>query len=279
MDPQIVKEFNRLRIQYIQSNHGLTKFKLLQDTDTTMVKEEWEQRIEELDQIRIESMQFADKFCRKLKMGDVPWSPEIQKVMNRISYLQRCRLRYINKLLINSRTLHKSFERTDYTTPFTKPEDIILQLKTEFKQYNSLKKQASSMRIQFLESLAQAKANESGQKKEKIYQQLLLHESVRHMFRKIKYAIRDPRTGVTSVQAESETGHWKTITEKEAIEKECMIENHKRFTQAKDSPPMLPDQIQLLGWKAESQTASKILNGEDFSQVGIHPEILKTIKI
>jgi hypothetical protein len=57
------------------------------------------------------------------------------------------------------------------------------------------------------------------------------------MFRKIKFAIKDNRQGVTSVQAINSDGTWNTITEKEDIEIECTREKQRRFTQAQDSPP------------------------------------------
>jgi hypothetical protein len=182
-DPTLIREFTKLRLEYLHKASGLTKWKDIKSRNNLQKEADWPLLIKELDQIRTESIQFADKHCRKLNMGEVPWSPEIQKTMNNISYLQRCRLRYVNGYNINSRTLYKCFQKTSYTEPLTQPEEIISRLKEEFKIYNQQKKQAGQMRVQFLEKLAQSKSEVTGQTKEKIYRQLLLQETIRQMHR------------------------------------------------------------------------------------------------
>jgi hypothetical protein len=86
-------------------------------------------QIEKLDDIRVEAIRYADKHCRKLKMGLIPWSPSLQQSMKRISYLQRCRLKYIRGLNISSRTLHKAWKQTDFDELFTDPEMIVKKTK------------------------------------------------------------------------------------------------------------------------------------------------------
>ena len=90
---------------------------------------------------------------------------------------------------------------------------IIQHLKEEFQKYNILKKQATTLRHNFLEQLAEAQAEASDGKKEKIYKRLMLHESIRSMFRKIKFATKDVNTGVTIVEAPNEAGEWVPVTD------------------------------------------------------------------
>jgi hypothetical protein len=95
-DPTIVQTFSKLRKQKLMNNGGLALLQDICSNELFFTQLGWQDTIERLDKLRIESMRFADRKCRRIKMGTVPWSPEIQVVMNRISYLQRCRLKYIN---------------------------------------------------------------------------------------------------------------------------------------------------------------------------------------
>lgn len=81
---------------------------------------------------------------------------------------------------------------------------------------------------------------------------------------------------VTSVSAPYNEGEWTTITEKLDIEKACQQENIRRFTQANDTPALLPDQINLLGWTADSEISNRILLGYEDPQ--LHPTINKLVK-
>ena len=128
-----------------------------------------------------------------------------------------------------------------------------------------------------MENLAANKAETSNLTQEKILKQLISHETIRNMFRKIKAILKNNRSGVTTVEAQDEEGQWQVITDKANIEHECIKENIKRMTQAVQSPTMLQSQINLLGWKADSPLAQDILNGTYTNTDGLHPDIIDLI--
>ena len=272
-DPRTTIRFNEIRITEFNREQGPALLAKLKNPNTYNTFREWEDDFEKLDLIRVKNILTADKKCRKLKMGNVPWSPSIQIKMANISYLQRCRQKYINGYMINSRTLQKSFQSTTYSNPITDPDEIINKLKEEFKQYNVLKKDASKIRYNFLEQLATAQASQSNRKQETIYKQLLLHESIRSMFRKIKFAVKDPRNGVTIIEVPNNQGEWETVTNKDSIERHCIHENIRRSTQAVNTPTMQKEQLTLLGWKAQTPLAQQILQGTIFDFTDIHDDI------
>ena len=45
-------------------------------------------------------------------------------------------------------------------------------------------------------------------------------------------------------------GQWVTVTDKSAIERECMTEGNKQIEQAKNTACLSKEQISLLGWTA-----------------------------
>jgi hypothetical protein len=65
--------------------------------------------------------------------------------------------------------------------------------------------------------------------------------------RSIKGVLAKYRQGVTAVEAPDDDGSWKIRTTKQEIEAGCIEENIRRFTQAYNTPPLQPQQIELLG--------------------------------
>lgn len=133
-------------------------------------------------------------------MGNAPWSPDIQQCMDQIKYYNTCRLRFEIGRHINSRTLEQLFKRTSLSSKAMNKEEARVGLKIMFNQYNLLNSQASQLRVSFLEDLASAIADQGNGTKEKILQQLQLHEEQRSVARKIKYTLGKQRVGVSSVE-------------------------------------------------------------------------------
>jgi hypothetical protein len=209
-------------------------------------------------------------------MGDVPWSPELQLTMRRIAYLQRCRMKYAENRKVKSRTLSKLFRQAKMETPIINAQQAITGLKNAFKEYNEIKRHATQKRHHFLESLAEALSLETNLKKESILKQLMEQESKRMTFRKIKYSLGRFRSGVSALEIITELG-WEITTDKEQIEAECIKENKKRFTQAKNTPPMQTSQIELIGWTANTKAANNILDGIEMEDSRFDPCIKRML--
>jgi hypothetical protein len=64
---------------------------------------------------------------------------------------------------------------------------------------------------------------------------------------------------------------------KRKIEEESIKENIKRFTQAENTPPMLPSQIDLLGWTANTKVLQNILEGVNIEDPRLHAGIKRMI--
>jgi hypothetical protein len=105
-------------------------------------------------------------------------------------------------------------------------------LKEAFTQYKIFKKDAEKLRTLFLDQLAESKPEATNQSKTTILRQLQFHKTMRSMFRKIKYSIRDRRNGVTAVEAPNEDGVWDIVTDKDTIKKKCIAENIRRLNGA-----------------------------------------------
>ncbi len=222
----------------------------------------WSPLFERLDRLRVQGILEADRRCRKLKCGNIPWSPIVQQCMNTIGYLQACRNKFVFHKMVHSRTLSRLFRKTDLTHPVHTGETAEAMLKSKYNELNLLKSKASHFRSDFLAELAEHKA-ESGtaDRAAVILKQLLLREEQRAIAKSTKRALRTFKGGVTAIEAKTEQGEWAIFTDQCTIEQNCIKENIARFTQASHLPIMQLDSIRSLGWFAETPVAQHVLKG------------------
>jgi hypothetical protein len=276
-DPRLVEKFVKTRLKHMQeTNIDEIKHTITEMIVSNATVQEWGPIFEELDQLRVEGILHADRQCRRLCMGNVPWSPELQLSMTRIGYYQRCRLKYCLHRQVNSRTLMIWFKKAKLTQRATSAAQVIQSLREEFITYNSIKKQAPEKRRLFLETLAEAKANEGDLTQENILKQLLRQEEQRSIFKKIKAILTKFRQRVVAVEVPNEVGGWDLKTTKLDIEQGCIDENIRRFSQANSTPPLLQHTVQSLGWKGETETATNILSATNMDET-LHPAILRMV--
>ncbi len=262
-DPTIVKKFNNLRRNHMEL-HNLAAIKdeieqyrrMQPDNDVT-----WQYLIERLDRLRVQGILEADRRCRKLRCGNIPWSPAVQKCMDSIGYLQACRKKFIFHKQIHSRTLMKLFKKSGLDSPVLSGNDAIIQLREKYNELNLLKVKASVLRGNFLLDLSERKAAEGNGKAETILKQLILREEQRAVARATKRVLNKFRGGVTAIEAKNSQGEWCIYTDKHKIEQGCIKENIARFTQASHLPVMQQSTIRSVGWFAETGTSQNILQG------------------
>jgi hypothetical protein len=119
-----------------------------------------------LDDLRVQHILLAETKSRKLKMGNVPWSPELQVSINRIRYLRACISRFQHHK-INSGSLQKLFQKTNLKQKINTYEETTRALSDEYKIYTGIK----------FKELADVKASEGNQKSASILKQLMTRES------------------------------------------------------------------------------------------------------
>ena len=102
--------------------------------------QEWQiHEYEELDRLREESMLYAEKHCRKLKMGGVRWSPALQQARNKITYYTLSYRRLRGRKL-SSKILQRYSKRTGLNTSRLDETELKLKIDEAYKQYKKLRK-------------------------------------------------------------------------------------------------------------------------------------------
>jgi hypothetical protein len=117
-------------------------------------------------------------------MGSVLWIPELQISINRFGYHQQCRLKYCAHRQINNRNLFKWFKKSKFTHTILTADSTIKELQNGFKNCNNIKNLAPTKRKLFLETIAEARAEEGDLKKETVKKQLMIQEHQRATFHK-----------------------------------------------------------------------------------------------
>jgi hypothetical protein len=134
-------------------------------------KNEIAQRYEELDAIRCKATTFAEKRCRKLCLGQVAFSPELNmsrlKIQAWLPLIARTK-----KRKVSSRFLKRSIKKANLPLEARSlpEEDLQDRLKEEYKTYYQIKGEAVELRMTALDNLATALAEKGETDKEKVIQ-------------------------------------------------------------------------------------------------------------
>ncbi len=274
-DPRTVHSFVDHRLKHAQSYTLLEKVQDLQMqlSQQSISHPDALATINELDNIRTQGILEADTKCRRLCMGNIPWSPALSTVIFEIQYYKK----HINSLYsnsINSRTLYKLRKRANITIIPATLYEAKQRLSSSYDKFKQLKLEGPKKRQTFLEELAAANAITKGIEYEAMLKQIRDREHIKSTFNKIKYVFRSQRSNVTQVEAPDHEGNWSLKDTKIEVETGCMNENMKRFTQASHTPLMQNEAIQLLGWTANTPTAQAILNDTTTSlQIPLPPAL------
>jgi len=155
---------------------------------------------EALDKLRCEATEFAERHCRKLRTGQVAFSPELNysrlKIKAWLLLIAKTKKQKVSSWRL-SRTLKKA-----QITPTARSLALVEmqnQLKDEYKAYCKIKGEAKELQATALDNLADALAKNGDTTKEKMIKALRQREAQRVSARKIRYLQGKLRTGSTTL--------------------------------------------------------------------------------
>ena len=138
--------------------------------------------LESIDLVVGEGMRMAEKKCRKLRMGAVPYSPELAKAGILIK-LWSLVVRHKNGKNINSRYIRRTAKQCELKEVLANTlETAIANHRAAMKTYTKLKRDALNLRRNFLNDRVN---NATSEKAKREYTQILIHEESRRCWRAI----------------------------------------------------------------------------------------------
>ena len=230
-DPRVVKRFIDLYRTWIEFYELSSRAFALQRYAKYPLSPEHAVEYEWLDHMKIEGLRYADRHCRKLSMGEVPWSPQLQVLRHKLGYWQ-----LVTKKLVGCKISTQLIERTrekglvervllreiTYTDAW-EAERIAYKTYMAFKQTHS-----REARDTFLDELAHAIATEGKMKHASVVKSLKTREYIRHTYRRIRWAFDNQQQGaITFVEIDDAEGNPVEKATKDEVEQACMEENEQ----------------------------------------------------
>ena len=216
-------------------------------------------------------MRRAEKKCRKIKNGRIPFSPE-SSIWIRRRQVYRSLLRLLQNRIKNWSNLRQSALRCGIRKPFQlKKKDIQLRLKVCEEKCQYFERHGHSYRRKHLQNqLSAAKARGNTKAEEQILA-ILKRERERSFWRRLNYSM-SPRSGksVTKVQVQEQGGLVREAATRGDVERTLFEEIHgKRFYLAEQAPIRKGKLRGEFGYMANTPASQAVLDGrynysEDF---------------
>ena len=242
---------------------------------TTLSNTEWINRIEELDVVKKNLMRAAEKQCRRLCTGGIPFSPEMEVAKRRVNVWKKVIFRKIG-----GRTQKQYIRRMARSCGIRHPflctlETAEANLLEAERALEVLLPQAEVLRTRFLCRKEDAE-NDDKEREARIAKRK--KESLRRSWRLIRKAFgKGPMGSVKEVEVRR-NGAWHRVTDREGIEASIMEENSKRFRLTEGTPFMTAVSKAMFGQLADSEMVEQVLRG-DFDYSLVNPDLAQFLKL
>ena len=275
-DPRCKDRYNNLYRDFC------AKHKLVQRADSLLLQLEnmpmtpaQISEFEHIDHLRVVGMQMAERQCRKIKAGQVSWTPDYSLCLAHIR-AWKLLLRKRSARKVSARLLRRSFQKIGMATiPMADQLTILTKLQEAFQWYRQLKNTSVQQRETFLERLSKAQAEASNRPQEKILKELRTREHQRTLFRNIRRIIHPEQHGRGLTMVIDTSGQ--ECSTQTTIEDACLEENKQQFQQAHDTPLYQEPMFSLLGPLGDTTTASTILEGNG-AHLTVEPDLQSTLE-
>ena len=264
--PKVVQKYNELLNQQLENQHTFSKYAAFQEKIRCkqITQDEFIMTLNKLDRSITNSIVFAEKRCRKLRAGQVPYSPEINEAGNVINVWNNI-IRKKKGCNISSTYIKRISKKVGISININQLslEECQQERKLATKKYRHLKKSAKQSREQFLMDLAEQHAQSGNSTVSSIISRMNRNEDLRASYRRIKVATK-PYYGTTEkvlIKKADDNNEEEMTTDKKKIEIALCAENKKKFMEAYSSPFLQPPLIDQLSQTATTPTAMTILNG------------------
>ena len=282
-DPRIVKKYNTILEEEFERNNIYTRVLKLYNVFSNNLTPEQCAEFDVIDRLRSKAMKKAERKCRKLHMGAIPWSPQLHHAARELIQYIKLMIRKKKGRKIGARTLIRLQRKAKCNLKNHSIEELEKELDVAYKLYKNLKKEAESLRLAFLEALAISLEAEGKGKKAKIIEGMIKLEEQRKMYRKLKPLSRkfSENLSTTSVIL-TNNGITHELTEKVQMEQAIIDENRKKYHQCETACPFMSEPLlSEFGAFGENTATERVLKGTykgNFASNDLMPNFLDACK-
>jgi hypothetical protein len=267
-DPRVVAKYTTAVQQRLEAHQFLDRIQKIQSEFLAGNEETAIALYDEADAIRTAAILSADKNCRKLRMGNVPFSPMLLEHWQKILAL-RLLIRKLEGRNVNSKYLARQLKKSGIKRyHHLSLSEVKERLSTTVTNYRFEKRNALEYRETWIEGVASARAETGNLSAAQEMRNMLLREKQRSDARQIKYVISSQeRRGLHSIEIPTPDGNWQELSTQKDIEEALFQELAVRFNQAASTPFAVEPLLSSVGRFGELQGARDILVGKTLQDV------------
>lgn len=221
---------------------------------------EQRKKLDAIDKEKTEILRHAERKCRQLCMGDIDFSPELERCRKLCKLWQMVWKRKSGRKVSASsiRAIARTLKiRTPLSCSLTEAEQRWKQAGCD---YDLLKPHGGTLRTDWLRTRKEDTTLTEDQRKRAAAQ--LRGEEQRDDARQIKAVLHQiSGSSVFQVETMDENGDYELHTEKEAVEQAIMANNAARFRLTEPTPMLRPPLRNELGLLGATEAAKQILQG------------------
>lgn len=227
--------------------------------------EEAETKINAIDAESGQYMLSAERKCRKIKSGRIPFSPEAALWIRR-SQVYRSILRFHEGKIRNRGNLKRTARRCGIAQPLQLPiEEVRIRLQVCREQCEYFRNNGHRHRQRHLHERLKMARKDENEEAEKAILVIITKERSKARWKRLNYAMGAHRTGrsVQSVQVEGVDGAIAEFTGQEAVQEAIWSNIHRqRFYLAEHAPICNGELREDFGYNADTPAATAVLRGE-----------------
>ena len=219
--------------------------------------------LEHLDRCRTAMMLLAERKCRHLKMGKVPYSPATVQPAKEAEFW-RLAVRRREGKRVSSRLISRVQKRAGLhvRTAELTLEDLKAKHEAAKTAWTAAKDDAGKQRQAFLERQAELYTANGRGDKATVVRTLMKREEDKEAWRRVRWALKGTnKSGITHVIAPNPDGSRQTHETEEGIVHACIQANRKKYRQTQSTPFMTGQIAEDVGWDGMTDRADTILSG------------------
>ena len=266
--PKVLESYNKLLEQDLQRHKADEDHRRAYLAST---KEEAKKALDASERKSKQAMAHAERRCRKIKSGRIPFSDESVKWIQR-KQAYKTLLEYRAGAKINRGNLNKKCRKLKILNPFRlSVSEINAKYKVCEEKCNYFRKHGHRYRRKHLDRRLEIAKKKGDEIAEKRILAIIKGERDRAFWRKLNYSLGKRIGGsIRSVQVEDAHGNVVEYDTKDGVEKAILQNIHgegKRFYQAEEAPICKGRLRGQFGYNANTAAARAVLDGTyDFSE-------------
>jgi len=266
-DPRIVARYNKRLLELLNNHNVKQRLSILQEQlrQPGDLRQSHRKELNSIDLIVTEARLSAEKSCRKLKCGQVQWSPPVTKLIYKILFwkglLKREKGGKVSLHVLRSRAKKAQLPQVPYPGEISQ-QQIQEKISAAYKSLARFKRDENS-RDTWIAQLIAAQASAWQKTKKALWKQLRTTERIQNTARNVRRALNKTvcHRPLSLVIAPDAQGNRTEINQKAAMEQACLDEAGRRFTQAKHTPFLTSPLIDLFGEIGNKKPVCQVLEG------------------